>query len=114
MGFTTKRQQIATALTGVPGMTGHPHRPSAPNAGDGWPVLGPINRAVGEAFNVTWRVRIVLPQDEVAASTWIDDHWEPLFYALEPIGFVGQAVPTLLATTGGELYALEITLLAEE
>ncbi len=108
------RADLATVLSGVPDVTGHAHRPSTPAIGDAWPVLGPLDRDLGTAFKVTWRVRVLLPQDEEAASEWLDAHWAPLFNALEPFGYVGRGVPVMLAAQGGELYALEITLTAEE
>lgn len=114
MSFTTKRHALAVALTAVPDVTGYPHRPSTMTPGDAWPVLGPLTRARGTAFNVQWRVRVLLPQEEEAASVWMDAHWDMLFYALEPHGFVSQSTPVMLAAGGGELYALEISLLAEE
>lgn len=114
MSTRQNRVELAAALSGVPDVTGHERRPSAPAIGDAWPVLGPLDRAQGTAFLVTWRVRLVLPQDEDEASTWIDDHWPPLFYALEPLGSVRRAVPTMLTTSAGDLYALEITLITEE
>lgn len=114
MSFSAKRLELAAALTSVADVTGHATRPSTPAIGDGWPVLGPFVRQGGTAFLVTWRVRVMLPQDEDAASSWLDAHWDALFYALEPHGSVRQASPALLASAGGELYALEITMIAEE
>jgi hypothetical protein len=114
MSLTTKRQDFATALTGVPDVTGHAHRPASPAIGDAWPMWSGNTRNRGTAFVVQWRVRVMLPQDEAAASVWIDAHWDALFYALEPHGFVGQSTPVLLNAAGGDLYALEITLTAEE
>ena len=114
MSLVGKRQQLATALTAVPDVTGHAHRPSTPAIGDAWPVLGPLTRQRGTAFLASWRIRVLLPQDEEAASVWMDEHWPPLFYALQPHGFIQQMAPVMLASTGGEMYALEITLTAEE
>ena len=114
MSFAAMRQTLASALDAVPGVRGHAKRPAPPAEGDAWPVLGPMDRAQGTAFLATWRVRVLLPQDEEQASVWIDEHWPALFYALEPHGFVQRAVPTMLATGGGDLYAFEITLIAEE
>lgn len=114
MSFSEKRAAIAAALSTVPDCTGHQRRPSAPAIGDAWPVWGGNKRAQGSAFLVAWRVRVLLPQDEDAASTWMDAHWDLLFYALEPCGFTTTALPVMLATTAGDMYALEITLTAEE
>jgi hypothetical protein len=109
-----KRQQIAAALDSVADVHGHEHRPSTMAVGDAWPLLGPLDRVRGTAFVATWRVRLILPQDEEAASEWLDEHWPPLFYALERHGSVTRAVPVMLPAGGGDMYALEITLLAEE
>lgn len=114
MSFADTRQVLATVLSAVPGVTGHAHRPSTPAVGDAWPVLGPWLRGAGDGFLVTWRVRVMLPQDEEAASTWLDDHWPPLYYALKPCGHVQQGAPALLQSSAGDLYALEITMIAEE
>lgn len=113
-GFTGKRQAIASALSAVPDVRGHASRPGTPAEGDAWSVLGPFDRAQGTAFLATWRIRVLLPQDEMAASEWIDAHWSALFYALEPHGFVQRGAPALFPSGGGEMYALEITMIAEE
>jgi hypothetical protein len=112
--LTGKRLAFATALSAVPDVHGYPHRPSTMTPGDAWPMLSSMPRAQGTAFNVVWRIRVLLPQDEEAASTWLDEHWDALFYALAPHGFVSQATPVMLAAGGGDMYALEITLTAEE
>lgn len=114
MTFAAGRLSLATALGAVPDVTGHVHRPSSPAIGDAWPVLGPWTRGAGDAFLVTWRVRVLLPQDEESASTWLDDHWPALYHALKPCGHVQQGAPTLLQSSGGDLYALEIILIGEE
>lgn len=114
MTTTEKRTAVASALSAVPDVHGYPHRPAAPAVGDAWPLLGNFVRQGGIAFLVTWRVRVLLPQEEEAASVWIDAHWDALFYALEPHGFVTTAAPVMLASGGGDLYALEITMTAEE
>lgn len=108
------RQQIASALSIVPDVRGHSKRPAPPAEGDGWPVLGPLDRQGGTSFTATWRVRIVLPQDEDAASEWIDSHWPDLFYALQPLAHVMRAAPIMLDGGGGQFYALEITMIGEE
>lgn len=112
--FTGVRQSIATALNAVPDVTGYAHRPSTIAAGDAWPLLSTLDRSGGNGFLASWRVRVILPQDEDAASVWLDEHWAALFYALEPIAFVQRAVPVMLPAGGGDLYALEITLVGEE
>lgn len=114
MSFSDKRQELASAVSAVHDVRGHVKRPSTPAEGDAWPVLGPLDRAQGTAFLVTWRLRVLLPQDEEAASAWIDAHWPYLFEALAPHGYIQRAAPVMLAAGGGELYAFEITMIAEE
>lgn len=112
--FAGKRVAIGSALNDVPGVQGYPKRPAGLAEGDAWPLLSTLNRAGGDAFLVQWRVRVVLPQDESAASDWLDTHWDALFYALKPHGHITGAQPVMLAVAGGDLYAFEITMQAEE
>lgn len=112
--ITGKRRAIAAALDAVEGVVGHVFRPPGIGIGDAWPLLSTLARAQGDAFVVHWRVRVIPPQEEETASTWMDSHWDALFFALKPHGHITLAEPVLLAVGGGDLYALEITLLAEE
>jgi hypothetical protein len=114
MSLANFRTDAAAALGTVPDVHGYSKRPSTPAEGNAWPLLGPLDRAQGTAFMATWLVRVILPQDEDAASAWLDVHWPLLFYALSPYGFVQRAVPVMLEAAGGNLYALEITMIAEE
>lgn len=115
MSLAQTRTDIATALSTVADCRGYSKRPAAPNVGDGWPVLGPLDRATGTAFEVTWLVRVFVPQDEVAASDWWDAHWPALFTALHAVGFIDRAAPTVIPTQGtGDQLAFEITMRAEE
>lgn len=107
------RAALASALTTVAGVTGYAYRPTAPAPGDAWPLLGALERAEGMAFYVTWRVMVFLPQDERAASEWIDTHYEDLVDALEPWGFVDRIEPVGLTASGTEQYALQITMRGE-
>jgi hypothetical protein len=111
MTLIGKRQEIATALSGVPEVTGYPFRPTAANVGDAWPILGPLDRASGTAFTVTWLIRVLMPQDEEAASAWWDQHWPHLFEVLEVVGAVSRAYAVALAN---DQLAFEIVLTAEE
>lgn len=113
-GLAEQRAAIASALSPVPGVTGHVRRPATPNVGDAWPVLRGGTRAQGTAFIITWGVRVFTPQEEEAASEWWDAHWEHLFFALEPIGFVGDFEPVLIDTQAGSQLAFQIMLQTEE
>lgn len=117
MGLEQQRNQLASALNAVPDVTGHAYRPDVLSEGDAWPILGRpgLTRDAGTAFKVTWLVRVVMPQDERAATRWWDARWPYLFEALSPIGLVLAADPVLLdAAPGPGLFAFEITLQAEE
>jgi len=108
-----RRDEIAAALSTVTGVHGYAYRPAVPRSGDAWPLLGPLTRAAGMAFEVTWRVLVVLPSDERAASQWVDANYEAVVDALEPIGFVDQVEPVLLSTSAGDQQALQITMRGE-
>lgn len=114
MTLAGMRAQFAAALNGVGGCQGHPYRPSVPNTGDCWPVMGPADRAAGTAFMQTWGVRVLLPSDEVAAADWWDQHWAAIFTVLEPVGFVSRTEPVTIPISGGELLAMQITVQTEE
>jgi len=114
MSFTSKRQDIADALSTVDGVNGFAKRPSIPNVGDAWSVMGGMERAAGDAFLVTWLVRVLCPQDDEAAVTWWDEHWESLFYALKPHGHITRTDPIVLAVERTDQLAYQITMTAEE
>ncbi|MEV0156878.1 hypothetical protein AB0H57_24545 [Micromonospora sp. NPDC050686] len=113
MSLTGARDAIAAALSTADGVKGYAYRPTTPRSGDGWPLLGPLDRADGRAFTVTWRVLVYLPQDERGASEWIDAHAEYLVDVLEPLGFVDRIEPVALGASGSDQYALQITMRGE-
>lgn len=113
MSLAGDRKAIADALSTVTGVKGYAKRPTSTLPGDGWPLLSSLDRADGQAFTVTWRVLLVLPQDEIAASDWIDAHHEQLVDALLDVGFVDTIAPVKLETEAGNQYALQITMRSE-
>lgn len=116
MSLVDKRQAIADALSELTDVRGFPYAPSAPRASNAWPLLGPIerDRSSGQ-FMVTWRVLVVLPQNEEQASSWIDTHLDLLWEALQPQGYIDSFEPVVIATnnTGADLRALQITMRSE-
>jgi hypothetical protein len=103
------RDDFATALTTVIGVTGYAKRPKAPKVGDAWPLLSSIDRVDGLVYEDTWRVMILLPQDEIAASDWIDAHVEDLIGALTPVAIVDQLAPVTVTVSNADQLALQIT-----
>lgn len=113
MSLTGDRAAIAAALSTMTGVKGYPYRPTTPRPGDAWPLLGQLRHAAGMAFEVTWRVMVFLPQDERAASDWVDSHYADVVDALLPVGFVDTAEPALMATNAGDQNVLLITMRSE-
>lgn len=113
MSLTDDREAFATALTTVDGVKGYAYRPPAPRPGDAWPLLGAMDRADGLAFIVSWRVLVFLPQDERAASMWMDAHVDGLVDALEPLAFVDRIEPVNTGPDAAPQYALQITMRSE-
>lgn len=114
MSLTGDREATATAMSTVTGVTGYAYRPTTPLPGDAWPLLSALDRADGTAFYASWRVLILLPQDERTASEWIDTHHEDLVDALEAsVGFVDRIEPVALSASGTDQIALQITMRSE-
>lgn len=113
MSLVGDRTATAAALRTVDGVTGYESKPKILRPGDAWPLLGPLDRAGGMSFTATWRVFLILPQDEVKASEWLDSHVDPLVDALLPVGFVDQILPVAVSTEAGELLAIQITMRSE-
>jgi len=111
MTIKATRAELAQALSTVPDVQGFPKPPTAGNIGDAWPELGPATRAAGDAFMVTWAVRVLTPDDQDAAEDWWDEHWPPLYYALEHVASVQGFTKILLGTSAGDRLAYEITVM---
>jgi hypothetical protein len=109
MSNAQTRQDIATALSRVTGINGHPARPTVLNEGDAWPQWrGGTPHAY--AIENTWAVLIVLPQaDDVTADSFADAHGEALIEALRPVMFVDSLVPAEIPSEAGPMYALLLT-----
>ena len=107
MNNAAVRTAIATAISSVTGLTGHPAKPRAPKSGDGWPLWRGSERADASLFVGTWAVVIQLPADYATADAMADALGDDLADAL-PM-YVEQFTPTLLPAEGDGIPALMIT-----
>jgi hypothetical protein len=111
MSLVTDRAEIAAILSTVEGVTGHEYRPAPMMAGAGWPLLDTIERT--PEFEVTWRVVVLLPVGERRASEWMDAHVEALLDAFADFGYVERVQPANLATEGGDMDIMILTVRKE-
>lgn len=109
MTFDTSRQQIAEALSTIDGVQGFAKRPKVLNTGDAYPLLGSAERGPGLAFMATWRIIVILGKDEASAIDKTETLLPELGAALDPVAFVVTVTPFAVPTSGGDLFALEIT-----
>jgi hypothetical protein len=107
------RAEIAAALNTVPVLKGYTRRPRALKTGDAWPLLPDFELQHGLVWRPTWRVIVVLPEDEDAAAAWMDEHFEAIVTALREPGFPESAAAGVLQTNGGDVLILEITMRSE-
>ena len=77
-------------------------------------MLPVLDRADGDAFMATWAVRVVPPQDEIAAADWFDQLWPAIYWALKPVLAVQRATPVAVPSNAGDLLMFEIIGNAEE
>lgn len=114
MGVADMRADLAAAASTVAGVKGYPYRPPAPAAGDVWPLMGSMDRdpASGQ-FMALWRLVVMLPQAEQAASAWMDTHLWDLVDAVTPYGWVDRMNPAVLTTGAGDQMVVEIQLRGE-
>ncbi len=108
MTFTDTRDELALALSTVPGVTGHQRKPKVPTLGDAWPLLESADRGPGDAFAGTWRVLVFLGGDEFAATTFLDDTLPLLVAALDPVAYVDSARPALTTIQGTDAFVVEL------
>lgn len=110
MSLVDDRAAIAAALEPLADVRGHDRRPAAPRPGDAWPWLQRFDVEQGLVLRPTWKVLVLLPSDEFAASEWMDDHLAAIFAALRGPGWAESAEPALMRVGREDAYVLEITL----
>jgi len=110
MSLIDDRTALAAAMDGVTDVNGHDRRPAAPRLGDAWPFLERFDVEQGLVLRPTWKVIVLLPQDEFKASEWMDDHLALIFAALRGPGWAESAEPALMRVGRTDAYVLEISL----
>jgi hypothetical protein len=118
MSLLSVRQEIATALSTVTGVTGYTDPPGVMAPGGAWPLLTSLTTAdhlPAGLFLAQWRVLLITGGTPEDALTWLDGAAFPLVLAaLAPHGWITQAQPVTIATpSSGTLYGVEITLVRE-
>jgi hypothetical protein len=109
MSLEGQRAAIAAALSTVDDVTGHQYRPRTLPPGTAWPLLGGLDEGPARDFLATWRIVVVLPADEIAASKWFDGHHEDVAAALANFGRVTRIEPGLVQTDAGDMEAMFLT-----
>lgn len=111
MPLATTRTAFKDALDTVDGVRGYVTPPSTAKPGDAWPRWrgGPADADTG-MIDHEWSVIVYLPQDQVSADQWIDDHLQALRRALRPVAYVEAVAPvTLGGTDNSPVFGLLIT-----
>lgn len=89
------RQQIADALSTIPGVSGHPDQPPAPVPGQGWPQWQRTVYAAGAGCTAIpdtqeWDVLLLLPALDPHSGDQLRDQ---VAAALSTVGTVTEARP---------------------
>lgn len=115
MSIQGQRAEIVSALSTVAVLKPTPYRPASLHQGAAWPLLDSLVAAEPQvpAFEVSWRVVVVLPNDEIRASEWFDEHHEEIAEALLDVGFVARIEPANLATSAGDMPVMILTMRRE-
>jgi hypothetical protein len=116
MSLVGKRDDLASALDLVADVRGFAYRPSSTKAGDAWPVYGGAERDDNTGmFAHTWSVAVALPQDERAASAWIDAHIDELVDTLarQGVAYVDRYDPANFGDANSYVYGLILTTRSE-
>jgi hypothetical protein len=111
--MSATRASIAAAVSTVPGVKCHPRRPTSPQVGDAYPLIGSFDRGRGLSFSRTWRLILWLGQDEKEAEKKLDELLLPIAEALQPVAHVDGAIPFIVKTEGGDVFAVEFTARSE-
>lgn len=109
--MTVTRESIAAALSLVEGVKGYAHPPKTRKTGDAYPLIGSLERGRGLSFGVVWRVILILGGDVVKADDLLEQLLPEIAVTLQEQDqlYVTAAVPFIVTTEAGDIYAAEIT-----
>lgn len=79
------RSDLAQALSTVAGVNGYLKKPAALATGDGWPRVTGLQHVAPGAWETSWQVVIILPDDEVARDEWLIARYDAVIDALAPL-----------------------------
>jgi len=114
MSLPEKRLELAESLSTIEDVTGYEYRPRVIKPGDAWPLIARYDFVEGQSvLQATWHVFVALPSDERVASDWIDRMVCEVPEALRDAVFVDTIEPVTIQTSGGDLFALQITARSE-
>ena len=111
----TTRQSIAAAISTVDGITGYTERPTAPQAGDAWPLVRELTRPpeAPSVWQTTWAIAVCIGADVGTATDQFDELIPRVVDALVAEVYVDAARPLTIQTEAGPLYGVEITARSE-
>lgn len=79
------RDDLATAISTVDGVTCTPYRRQTTNPGEAMVRMDRRTRSEnGFGYMNTWQVAVILPQNVETAERWVEDHGDELIDAAEP------------------------------
>lgn len=109
--MNTTREDIAAALSTIAGIKGYARRPKALAPGTAYPLIGALIRGRGLSFGYSWRIVLILGGDERKADEMLEAQLPEIAVALQEadVLYVDSAVPFIVPTEAGDIYAAEIT-----
>ncbi len=94
------RQEIATALSSVDGITAHPYFVQATEPGTALVRLDRVEYPNPFGGVAHWNIVVLLPQDLEAAEKYVEDKVPAIRVAIESLIFVTQVRPQRLDLPG--------------
>lgn len=106
MSLSADRAAIAAAISTIEGITCTTEAPRVVGVGAAWPLLAEITRDPWPVAR--WVVRVVLAPNASALLEQLDALGEVMWSAVQTVMSVSSMVPVTVATSAGDLFAVEI------